>query len=164
MRLAVTLHVQCFCCYVMSSVFWTFLGTLELGLSLQVPVLWNKPLISNSIEFTSQRASNFMNFSVWHSWDRASLMYFFKYNQQNALLYSILYYCQCCTCFRRFLRPSSGAQKLYTQHPVYVKLACWSASKLDIYQMLCLQFLSFWWWAEKPPETCTALTVIKNIV
>ena len=24
--------------------------------------------------------------------------------------------------------------------------------------------LSSWWWAEKPPETCRALTVIKNIV
>ena len=44
-----------------------------------------------------------------------------KYNQLDAALYNILYYCQCCTCFRRFLRPSSGAQKLYTQHPVYAK-------------------------------------------
>jgi hypothetical protein len=50
--------------------------------------------------------------------------YFFKYNQQDATLYTILYYCQCSTCFRRFLRPSSGDQKLYTQHPVCVKLAC----------------------------------------
>jgi len=49
---------------------------------------------------------------------------FFKYNQQDATLYDILYYCQCSTCFRRFLSPSSGAQKLYTQHLVYVKLAC----------------------------------------
>ena len=24
--------------------------------------------------------------------------------------------------------------------------------------------LSSWWWAEKPPETCRALTVIKNII
>ena len=39
-----------------------------------------------------------------------------------------------------------------------------TASKFDIYQMLFVQFLSSWWWAEKPPETCTALTVIKNIV
>ena len=30
--------------------------------------------------------------------------------------------------------------------------------------MLCLQFLSSWWWAEKLPETFRALTVIKNIV
>jgi len=37
-------------------------------------------------------------------------MYSFKYNQQYATLYNILYYCQCSTCFRRILRPSSGAQ------------------------------------------------------
>jgi hypothetical protein len=34
----------------------------------------------------------------------------YKYNQQDATLYNILYYCQCSTCFRRFLRPSLGAQ------------------------------------------------------
>jgi len=39
-----------------------------------------------------------------------------------------------------------------------------AASKLDIYPLLCVQFLSSWWWAEKPPETCRELTVIKNIV
>jgi hypothetical protein len=44
------------------------------------------------------------------SCDRASLMNSFKYNQQDATLYNILYYCQCSTCFRRFLRPSSGDQ------------------------------------------------------
>jgi len=49
---------------------------------------------------------------------------FFKYNQQDATLYNILYYRHCSTCFRRFLRPSSGVQKLYTQHRVYVRLAC----------------------------------------
>jgi len=48
----------------------------------------------------------------------------FKYNQQDATLYNILYYCQCSTCFRLFLRPSSGAQKLYTQYLVCVKLDC----------------------------------------
>ena len=35
-----------------------------------------------------------------------------------------------------------------------------AASKLDIYPMLCVQFLSSWWWAREPPETCRALTVI----
>jgi hypothetical protein len=29
--------------------------------------------------------------------------------------------------------------------------------------MLCVQFLSSRWWAEKSPETCRALTIIKNI-
>ena len=52
---------------------------------------------------------------------------FFQVYQQDATLYNILYYCRCSTCFRRFLRPSSGAQKLYTQHRV-------------IYPMLCVQF------------------------
>ena len=58
------------------------------------------------------------------SWCRASLMYSFKYNQQDATLYSIIYCCQCSTCFGRFFRPSSGAQELYTQHRVYAKLSC----------------------------------------
>ena len=65
MRLTVTLYVQCLCCYVMSpTVFWTFFRTRELGLSLQVPVLWNKHLISNPAQLTSQRGSIFRNFSV----------------------------------------------------------------------------------------------------
>jgi len=73
-----------------------------------------------------------------------------KYNQHDATLYNILYYCQCSACFRRFLRLSSGAQKLYTQHRMYVELA-WvansptiaiAASRLDIHLVLCVQFLS----------------------
>jgi hypothetical protein len=35
---------------------------------------------------------------------------FFQAYQQDATLYDIRYYCQCSTCFRRFLRPSSGDQ------------------------------------------------------
>jgi hypothetical protein len=30
--------------------------------------------------------------------------------------------------------------------------------------MLWLQFLSSWWWTEKPHEKCRALTIIKDIV
>jgi hypothetical protein len=30
--------------------------------------------------------------------------------------------------------------------------------------MLHIQFLSSWWWAENPLETCRAVTTIKNIV
>jgi hypothetical protein len=90
----------------------------------------------------------------WRSCDRPSLIYSFKYNQQDATLYNILYYCQCSTYFRRFRRPSSACWLL----PLTV-----AASKLGIYQMLCVQFLNSWWRAEKPPETCTAVTIIKNI-
>jgi len=39
-----------------------------------------------------------------------------------------------------------------------------AVSKLGTYPMLRIQFLSSWWWAEKPPETCRALKIIINIV
>ena len=32
-----------------------------------------------------------------------------KYNQQDATLHNLFISVKCCTCFRRFLRPSSGA-------------------------------------------------------
>jgi len=34
----------------------------------------------------------------------------FKHNQQEATLHNDIYYYKCSTCFRRFLRPSSGTQ------------------------------------------------------
>jgi len=39
-----------------------------------------------------------------------------------------------------------------------------AASKPCTYPMLCAQFLSSWYWAEELPETCRALTIIKNFV
>ena len=57
---------------------------------------------------------------------------FFKYNQQDATLYNILYYRQRSTCFRWFLRPSSGAQKLYTQQLVSSRLATASVGELEL--------------------------------
>jgi hypothetical protein len=64
--------------------------------------------------------------------------------------------------------------KLYIQHLVYVKVACCycnanstalavAASTLDIYQMLYVQF-ELLMIGGKPPETCRALTAIKNTV
>ena len=35
----------------------------------------------------------------------------FKHKQQDAMLHNDIYYYKCSTCFRRFLHPSSGAQK-----------------------------------------------------
>jgi hypothetical protein len=66
------------------------------------------PHISN-FQFTNTSIQN-----ICRSWYLASLMYSFKYNQQDATLYNILYCCQCCTYFRRFFRPSSGAQTVHT--------------------------------------------------
>ena len=42
----------------------------------------------------------------------------FKYNQQDAMLHKLFISVKRSTCFRRFIRPSSGAQKLYIQHRV----------------------------------------------
>ena len=39
----------------------------------------------------------------------------FKYNQQDATLHKLFISLKCSACFRRSLRPSSGAQKLYIQ-------------------------------------------------
>jgi len=36
-----------------------------------------------------------------------------------------VYCCQCSICFERFFRASWGAQKLYVQHRVLVKLICY---------------------------------------
>jgi hypothetical protein len=45
----------------------------------------------------------------------------FKRNQQDATLHCGIYYYKCSTCFRRFLRTSSGAQ-MCTQHQLFVDL------------------------------------------
>jgi hypothetical protein len=46
----------------------------------------------------------------------------FKYNhQQDATLHNSFISAKCSTCFRRFLRPSPGAQQLYIRHLVFVK-------------------------------------------
>jgi hypothetical protein len=53
--------------------------------------------------------------------DVGSDFFIFKYNQQDATLHNSFISAKCCTCFRRFLRPSSGVQKLYIMHLVFVK-------------------------------------------
>jgi hypothetical protein len=47
--------------------------------------------------------------------------YISKYKQQDVTSYNVFISVKCPTCFRRFLRPSSGAQKLFIQHRVIVK-------------------------------------------
>jgi hypothetical protein len=50
--------------------------------------------------------------------------YYFKYNQQDATFYNILYYCQCSTCFGRFSTHHQELIKLYVQPWV---LSCFPA-------------------------------------
>jgi hypothetical protein len=66
-------------------------------------------------------------------------MYSFKFNQQDATLYNILYCCQCSTSFRLFLRPSSASvgELAFSANSPTLAVA---TSKLDAYQMLCVQF------------------------
>jgi len=96
---------------------------------ISLPLLYDtalgKIILQSGVPFTCGSSDRSKQSAVFcRSWDRASLMYSFKYNQQDATLYNILYYCQCSTCFGRFLRPSSGAQELYAQHLVWARLAC----------------------------------------
>jgi len=105
-------------------------------------------------------------------------IYCFKYNQQDAMLYNILYFCQCSICVRWFLRPSSGTQN--STHSIWytssllaatasvgeLELTHASGSSKQVWYItdaVC-KVLSSCWWAEKPRETCRALTAIKKIV
>jgi hypothetical protein len=93
-------------------------------------------LVSKTLHLTACfRAETTGHF--WRSCDRTSLMYSFKYNQQDATLYNILYYCRCSTCFGRFLRPSAGAQELYTQQLVLASLAAVTASVVGLGNQNC---------------------------
>ena len=73
---------------------------------------------------------------IWHSWDRALLMYSFKYNQQDATLYNILYYWQCSTCFRRLFRPSSVAQNC--THTIWYMSSLLAATASLTYTRCCV--------------------------
>ena len=46
---------------------------------------------------------------------------FSEYNQQDETFLSLFISVRRSTCFRRFLRPSSGAQKLHIQRQVFVR-------------------------------------------
>ena len=62
-----------------------------------------------------------------------------------------IYFYRHSTCFRRFLRPSSGAHNC-----TYSFRYC-----QPIPEAVCT-VVCFWWWAEKPPETCRAFVKINK--
>jgi hypothetical protein len=73
-----------------------------------------------------------------------------EHNQQDATLRNILYYFQGSTCFRRFFRPSSGAQictcSIGSLSNLFAATACMdefmlavAANKFDKYPMLHVQ-------------------------
>jgi len=65
-----------------------------------------------------------------------------EYNQQDATFHNLFISVRRSTCFRRFFRPSSGAQKLH------MSVLVW-----QIPDAVCA-VLSSWWWKENPSETC----------
>jgi len=94
-----------------------------------------------------------------------------KYDQQD-VTFSLFISINCSTGFRRFLRPSSGAQN-YTYSVRYCQtntaaycyrwwsfisstIAAASSIGLTIPDAVCTLLCS-WWWAERPPETCRAI-------
>ena len=58
--------------------------------------------------------------------------------------------------FQAVSPPSSGAQKLYTQHRVY--------AKHGIYPMLCVQFLSSWWWRRNRLNVASCWLYLKEYI
>ena len=80
----------------------------------------------------------------------------FKQDQQDAKLHNGIYYYKCSTCFRRFLRPSSGAQNCIHNIGYFVELFL----LLTAYSEFQLTHDS----GKEPPETCTALIVTNVIV
>ena len=69
------------------------------------------------------------------------------YNQQDETFLSLFISVRCSTVFRRFFRPSSGAQNCtYSVRCLFVRPKP---------NTVCA-VLSSWWWTEKPLETCRA--------
>ena len=122
--------------------------------------------------------SYFMQFNAMaqatYSWRIAleGVLIILTHNLHVADLYNVLYCCQCTTCFKRFFLSSSGAQ-ICTRSIGYLSVLFVATATMDasssskqfwqIPDDACTD-LSSWWWAEKPLETCRALTIIKNII
>jgi hypothetical protein len=163
---------------------WFGLGKLFSSDRLIKPVSWKccvSPLYRQVVKSKCyERPFSVGWFYVFllHSVCEIQILYSFKYNQQNSTLHNILYCCQWPTYFRRLLRQSSGAQNCTHNlwHMSSVLAATASVGEMEltpasgrskqawhIPDAVCT-VLSSWWWSEKPPDTCRALTVIKNIV
>ena len=91
-----------------------------------------------------------------------------NYGRQVATFLEFIYFYRRSTCFRRFLRPSSGAHSCtyifrYCQ-PIVLLAATveemerrWLAIPEDVCTFICS-----WLWAEEPPEICRASVKINS--
>ena len=98
---------------------------------------------------------------------------YFQYNSKlepiKCNVYWFIYFYRRSTCFRRFLRSSSGVHNCtysfrYCQ-PILLLAAIHDSSKqqycLTITEAVCTVMYS-WWWVEEPPETCRASVEINK--
>jgi len=96
-----------------------------------------------------------------------------NYSQQDATLFEFIYFYRRSTCFRRFLRPSSGAHNCtysfrYCQ-PILLLAATVEeiSCPLTSSQLTCMIYtvyavctvLNSWWWMERPSETCRVIFI-----
>jgi hypothetical protein len=97
------------------------------------------------------KANGMLHFVYWRRVTDISTDVF-KHNPQYATLHDGIYYYKCSTCFRRFLRPSSGARNCIHIIGYLSSFFCFlpqfqltqdsgkKQKKFDKYSMLCLQF------------------------
>jgi hypothetical protein len=125
---------------------WQFLLQLNPSMPSRSVLLRHRPNGSQVLSVSNTQTS------VKFSWLRYII---FKHNQQDATLHNGIIYYKCSKCFRRFLRPSSGAQNCIHSIGYLSSFSCllplswvsWNnsltiaeAEKLDKYPMLCIQF------------------------
>ena len=75
----------------------------------------------------------------WH------ISYISKYNQQDATLHNLFISVKCCTCIRRFLRPSSGAQNCIYSIGYFAKPLLLPATVVEEMKLLAVPFLPRQW-------------------
>jgi hypothetical protein len=73
-----------------------------------------------------------------------------NYSQQDATFLEFIYFYRRSTCFRRFLRPSSGAHNCTYSFRYCQPILLLAATVEE------LALATSWWWAEEPPETFRA--------
>jgi hypothetical protein len=79
-----------------------------------------------------------------------------KYNQQDATFSRSIYFYKFLYMFQAVPPPIIRSTKLYIQRQLLSNQAAGNSIGLTISDAVCTVLCS-WWWAEKPPETCTAI-------
>jgi hypothetical protein len=83
----------------------------------------NDPILHHAVQtMENKQVKIHIKFDVYGS---VHCKRIFKCNQQDATLHNLFISVKCSTCFRRFLRPSSGALTVYTASGTFSSLYCY---------------------------------------